>query len=342
MTIDPTKLPQETTEFVRDWTAKRQEKLLHLGAGIGIFIAGAAFAGIALVKLTPANDEPAGASVETTAAAFTPPDPASIPEGPAGEAILRGKAIFDDPGTHAATFVGNAMACRNCHLDSGRRPDSSPMWAAWGAYPQYRKKNNSINTMEDRIMGCFRYSMNASNSPSGGPPPAGSDIYRDLQAYFYWLATGAPTGKSMPGAGYPKPALGEGGYDPARGKPIYEAKCSGCHGSDGQGASQPDGTVLYPPLWGPRSYNWGAGMARVDLAAGFIQANMPFDQPGTLTDQEAWDVAAYVDQHERPKDPRQTGSVAENAKANFDGQKTYYGQTVDGVLIGGGVAPARR
>lgn len=82
-------------------------------------------------------------------------------------------------------------------------------------------------------------------------------------------------------------------------------------------------------------------MARVDLAAGFIRANMPFDQPGTLSDGQAWDVAAFIDSHERPKDPRQTGSVADNAKANFSGQKSYYGMTLDGKVLGGGVVPAR-
>jgi thiosulfate dehydrogenase len=82
-------------------------------------------------------------------------------------------------------------------------------------------------------------------------------------------------------------------------------------------------------------------MARVDLAAGFIRANMPFDKPGTLTDDQAWDVAAFIDSHERPKDPRQTGSVADNAKANFTGQKSYYGTTLDGKVLGAGVAPAR-
>ncbi len=215
------------------------------------------------------------------------------------------------------------------------------MWAAWVSYPQYRKKNASINTMEDRIRGCFRYSMNAPNSPSGAPPPPGSDVYRDLESYFHWLATGAPTGAKMQGSGYPTPPLSSAGYDPGRGAVVYEAKCAACHGPDGAGAAQPDGKIVYPPLWGPRSYNWGAGMARIDLAAGFVRANMPFDQPGSLTDQEAWDVAAFVDSHERPADPRQNGTVAENAKANFSGQKSYYGQVVAGKMLGTGVAGER-
>lgn len=326
-----------------DWAEAHETGLLRWGAAIGLLIAGAGLSAIAFLSLSP---QPvavaAGTSVDgATPAVFTPPSEADLPEGPQREAILRGKAIFDGTSPQAAAFVGNSMACKNCHMDSGRRADSSPMWAAWVAYPQYRKKNNSINTMEDRILGCFRYSMNAPNSPSGGPPPPGHDIYRDLEAYFFWLATGAPTGKPMQGAGFLKPKLSDAGYDPAKGAVIYEQKCSACHGSDGQGARQPDGTVVYPPLWGPRSYNWGAGMARVDLAAGFIRANMPFTEPGTLTDQEAWDVAAYVDSHERPKDPRQTGSVADNTAKNFKDQKSYYGRMVDGHLLGTGVAPQR-
>ncbi|WP_051504035.1 c-type cytochrome [Sphingomonas jaspsi] len=327
------------------WVADHERPLLRLGAAAGLVIAGAAVASIALVSvMKPASTlptSPPDSDAVEVSASFTPPDEATIPDGPEGDAIRRGKAIFDDPRTHAAPFVGNAMACKNCHLDSGRKPDSSPMWAAWTAYPQYRKKNNSINTMEDRILGCFRYSMNAPNSSSGGPPPPGHDIYRDLEAYFHWLATGARTGVKLKGANYPKPALAEGGYDPKRGAAIYEQKCSACHGSDGAGARQPDGSVTYPPLWGPSSYNWGAGMARIDLAAGFIRANMPFTEPGSLSDQEAWDVAAFIDSHERPKDPRQTGTVAANAAANFKDQKSYYGQTVDGKLLGTGVSPAR-
>jgi len=323
---------------------RNQFTLLRIGAGIGLVVAGAALAALYFVSIQPDDslfDVGGSESGPPVQAAFTPPPLSALPEGADGEAIKRGLAIFDDTARNAGQFVGNSMACKNCHLDSGRRANSSPMWAAWLAYPQYRNKDNAINTMHDRIKGCFRYSMNAPNSPSGEPPPDGSDVYRDLEAYFHWLATGAPTGEVLPGAGYPRPQLSEAGYDPGRGSQIFQQKCTGCHGVDGQGARQPDGKVIYPPLWGPRSYNWGAGMARVDLAAGFIRANMPFDQPGTLTDQEAWDVAAFVDSHERPKDPRQTGSVAENAKANFAGQKSFYGQVVGGNLLGTGVQAER-
>ena len=325
--------------------AERDEvRLLHIGSALALLVAGAAFGGIALMAIARPTKPTANGlgHAPANAALFSPPPLSAIPAGPAGDAIRRGQAIFDNPGMNASAYVGNAMACKNCHLDSGRRPDSSPMWAAWISYPQYREKTNSINTMEDRIMGCFRYSMNAPNSPSGGPPPASSDVYRNLEAYFHWLATGAPTGQKIAGSGYPELQISPAGYDPRRGAPLYEQKCSGCHGSDGQGAIQPDGTVVYPPLWGSKSYNWGAGMARIDLAARFIKANMPLDQPGTLSDQEAWDIAAYLNSHERPKDPRQTGSIAANATANFKNQHSYYGKVVTGKLLGSGAAATRR
>ena len=335
---DDSELPERLRREAADLVERNQLHLLRLGAGIALVVAGAALTAVAFVAIMPSGP-PAGAAPGSQAiqAGFEPPALSDIPSGPEGEAIRRGMATFADPRTHAGAFVGNSLACKNCHLDNGRRADSSPMWAAWVAYPQFRKKTGTINTMEDRIRGCFLYSMNAPNSPSGTPPPEGSDIYRDLEAYFHWLAKDAPTGTKMKGAGYPTPPPAQAGYDPQRGAKLFEAKCTGCHGSNGQGAQTPDGKVVYPPLWGPRSFNWGAGMARVDLAAGFIKANMPFDKPGTLSDQEAWDIAAFVDSQERPKDPRQKGSVEQNAKANFSGQKSYYGQVVAGKLLGIGI-----
>ena len=281
----------------------------------------------------------AGAAEE---AAFAPPPEESLPAGPDGDAIRRGRAIFDNPGKEAAAYVGNAMACRNCHLDAGRRPFAAPMWAAWVAYPKYRSKNGRVVTMEERIRDCFLYSMNAPAAPSGGPPPPGSAVLTDLQAYFHWLATGAPTGRDLPGAGFrPVPPPAEG-YDRMRGRAVYGEKCASCHGANGEGLKDGEGTVLVPPLWGPESYNWGAGMARLDRAAPFIRENMPQGGERTLTVREAWDVAAWIDSQERPADPRQTGTVAENARAHHAGELSFYGVTVDGRELGGGTASARR
>lgn len=276
---------------------------------------------------------------------FTPPSEDTIPDGPVGDSIRRGRDIFANTPANAGEFVGNELSCANCHLDNGRRADSAPMWSAWLGYPTYRGKNDRINTMEDRIQGCFTYSMNGQDSPSGGPPPLGHDVYKDIQSYMYWMATGAPTGAKLEGGGYPKVEKPELGYDPARGAEVYAAHCATCHGTDGVGQRDLNGRPVFPPLWGPESYNWGAGMARINTAAAFIKANMPLGQSNRLTDQEAWDVAAFINSHERPRDPRQAGpglTVEEAYERFHKGDDIYYGQVINGKLLGTGTPVPER
>ena len=66
------------------------------------------------------------------------------------------------------------------------------------------------------------------------------------------------------------------------------------------GTKNPAGGYLLPPLWGKDSFNDGAGMARTYTAAAFVKHNMPLGQGGTLTDQEALDVAEYFTHQPRP------------------------------------------
>lgn len=271
------------------------------------------------------------------ASAFSPPPDSAIPGGPEGAAIRRGQQIFLHTKANTGVYVGNGLSCSNCHLNAGRQPHAAPMWAAWGAYPAYRAKNDQINTMEDRIRDCFTYSINAQASPSGSAPPPADPIYRDLQMYFFWLARGAPTGVDLPGRGFLKLKPTALGHDPQRGAKVYAEQCAACHGADGQGQKADDGGYAIPPLWGPQSFNWGAGMARVVNAAGFIKANMPLGQGYSLSNQQAWDVAAFMDSRDRPRDPRQTGSIAD-ARTRFHPTGDYYGQRIDGDLLGDGVA----
>lgn len=57
---------------------------------------------------------------------------------------------------------------------------------------------------------------------------------------------------------------------------------------------------MFPPLWGPDSFNDGAGMGRVLTAARFIKARMPLGKPD-LTDDDAFDVAAFINSKPRPQ-----------------------------------------
>jgi len=280
----------------------------------------------------PAVQVAQGATTQTVSNDFAPPGRNTVPDDEFGAMVRKGRQIFTDTQGHAGQFVGNDLQCANCHLDEGRRPDSAPLWAAWGMYPAYRGKNKHVNDFAERVQGCFRYSMN------GTAPPRGDDVLLALESYAYWLASGAPVGKELPGGGYPTLDDPEQQPDYARGEKVFDSHCALCHGSDGQGQRAADDSPAFPPLWGPGSYNWGAGMHRVNTAAGFIKANMPLGA-ATLSDQQAWDVAQFIDSHERPQDPRFTGSVADTAKS-FHGKHSMYGHTVNGKRLGENAPPA--
>ncbi|MGH8283086.1 MAG: c-type cytochrome, partial [Gammaproteobacteria bacterium] len=208
----------------------------------------------------------------------------------------------------------------------GRRANSAPMWAAYVAYPKYRSKNHQVNTLEERIQGCFRFSMN------GKPPAADSPDMDALVSYFHWLATGLPVGITPKGASYLKLQSPPLTPNIQRGAKVYASSCAMCHGNKGEGRDA-HGEPVFPPLWGSKSFNWGAGMERISTAAGFIKANMPYGAGDTLTDQQAWDVATFVVSHPRPQDPRFTGSV-EATRKKFHNQDSYYGRIINGQLLG--------
>ena len=229
-----------------------------------------------------------------SAAAFTPPPESAIPKGPLGDSVRRGEQIFTATHKYAGPFVNNHLNCSNCHLDGGRKADSIPMWGAWPLYPQFRTKNGKVNTMALRIQECFLYSMN------GKKPPADSDTVTDLESYFAWLATGAPTGATLPGSGYPVLPPSKNPGDAERGAQLFAKSCAACHGADGRGNE----AAGIPALWGSGSFNKGAGMHEVEKAARFIRANMPQGQENTLTPDQARDVAAYINSKPRPADPR--------------------------------------
>ena len=229
-----------------------------------------------------------GPSAAATRPATLGPADSLIPEGPLGVAIRRGRALLVATAESLPAHVGNKLRCVSCHLDAGRRASGS--WVGvFARYPQYRARSAAVETLPYRINDCFRRSMN------GQPLAADGADMRDIVTYLWFLSRDVPVAPAPPSNRLAKWAALTA--DTAAGARVYATSCVKCHGAEGEG------TAGAPPVWGASSYNIGAGMARVRTAAAFISDNMPFDQPGTLTDQQALDVAAYVNGHTRPDFP---------------------------------------
>src|SRR5687768_553762 len=233
----------------------------------------------------------AGCSMESR----PPAEPAvvAIPEPPAdhplrGE-ILRGLAILNATRDSLPGHAKNALRCTTCHLDGGAREVLG--WrGVYGKFPQYRSRSASINTIEDRVNDCLQRSL------AGERMPADTAPMKAILAYFAWASRERPVTGGISGDRITAP-FDSLTPDSARGAGLYQTACARCHGADG------NGTGVATPLWGDRAYTIGAGMARYRTAAAFIQANMPWDLPGTLSRQDALDIAAYIDSRPRPDFP---------------------------------------
>ncbi len=239
------------------------------------------------------EDVPAGDSglprVAADSVEFRVPDESEIKDSVLLASVRRGKALTAFTRDSLPAHVGNRLQCVSCHPDNGTRRNVMPWVGVYARFPQYRSRVGGIQVIEDRINDCFKRSMN------GKPLVPESRDMRDIVAYMAFLSSGYPVFANVKGQSLPViPAL-EG--DTVRGAATFVAKCSVCHGADGAG------TDVFPALWGPGSFNIGAGMARVRNAAYFIKVAMPQTAPGTLTDQEAFDLATYITTRPRPDFP---------------------------------------
>jgi thiosulfate dehydrogenase len=247
------------------------------------------------VPLAMAMASAAAPPAGTKAASWplTAPDMSAIPAGPIGDAIRRGQTLVTRTREELPDHVGSGLHCSSCHLQGGTVANAGPWVGITGMFPEFRTRTAKVTVLQDRVNDCFERSMN------GKPLPADGEDMTAIIAYMTWLSQGVPSGIPIEGRGFgrikepPTP-------DADHGKALYAAKCVACHGAEGNGLEGPDGAYVYPALWGDRSFNIGAGMARLDTAAAFVRWNMPLGQGGTLTDQESYDLTAYFTAQPRP------------------------------------------
>jgi len=241
----------------------------------------------------------------TVSYSWSPPDTSKIAHDAQGELIRYGRDLV----AHTARFIGprgsvsrgaNGMNCQNCHLDAGTRFLGNNYSAVASTYPKFRARSGLVENVEKRVNDCIERSLN------GKTLALDSREMKAFVAYISWVGKDVPKQVVPKGAGLYELSFLDRPADRDKGKLVFDNHCVRCHGLSGRGEREPDGIEWkYPPLWGDDSYNVGAGLFRLTRMAGYVKMNMPFDLATSdrpiLTDEEAWDVAAYVNSLPRPR-----------------------------------------
>ena len=281
----------------------KNTKKLIMGLAIGAGLTAGA------VAQSPATPAAPSAAAAPGAKDWQAPDISKLPDDKYGQMVRLGKSLMEETYKHIGPevkdvnkrYAGNNLGCTACHIEAGGRKFGNPWVGTFVSFPQYRGREDAVSTTEERVNGCMERSMN------GRKLPLDSEEMKAMVTYLHFLSTGIPVGAKLEGSGTLKLKALARAADPVAGKLVYTATCVACHGDQGQGvrrgkAGDANG-YQFPPLWGADSYNNGAGMGRVTLAAGFIKGNMPSGIThlnAVLTDEQAFDVAAFVNSQPRP------------------------------------------
>ncbi|MDB5359759.1 MAG: cystathionine gamma-synthase [Rhodospirillales bacterium] len=266
---------------------------------------------IAIVSAKPvaAAKAAAPAAAPATATSWSVPDVDKLPGDAWGKLVRLGRDLtvatyahigpeVADPAKH---YAGNNLSCQNCHLGAGAKQFGLPFVGVFADFPQYRGREGRVGSLEDRINGCMERSMN------GRALPLDSTEMAAFVAYIKFLSTGIAIGAQTSGRGAGDIPRLTRAADPDHGKLVFGQTCASCHGQDGQGKRHgPLGDAAgyeFPPVWGPDSFNDGAGMNRLISGANFVHSNMPngtvWSAPA-LSAEDAWDVTAYLQGQPRP------------------------------------------
>ena len=232
------------------------------------------------------------------------PDTTSIPTDEAGEQIRYGKKLIAQTARYlgpkgSVMQISNGMNCQNCHLNGGTKPFGNNYGSVASLYPRLRARSGGLESIEKRVNDCIERSLNGKILDSL------SREMRAIVAYISWVGKDVPKGKKANGAGLFDMAYLNRSADTIKGKSLYASKCAVCHSNNGEGLKRSNSIdYVYPPLWGENSFNISAGLYRISNFTKYIYANMPLgathDNP-LLTEEQSWDIAAYVLSLPRPE-----------------------------------------
>jgi thiosulfate dehydrogenase len=238
--------------------------------------------------------------------AWVGPGKYEIPlDSDSGKLIAYGRNLIENTSKYlgpngSVKQITNGMNCQNCHLNAGTLPWGNNYGAVSSTYPQFRARSGGLETIVKRVSDCMERSLNAAKAVDSA-----SREMQAIIAYLHWVGRDVPKNTKPRGSGIMEIPFLDRAANPENGKIVYASKCQRCHGADGLGQKNVEDTgYTYPPLWGNDSYNTAAGLFRLSRFAGYVKNNMPFGEVTyhnpQLTNEEAWDVAAFVNSQSRP------------------------------------------
>lgn len=231
------------------------------------------------------------------------PDVSAISAKTEKERVEYGKELI----AHTSKYLGpkgsvmqisNGMNCQNCHLKAGTAVFGNNYGSVASMYPKFRARSGGLENIQKRVNDCLQRSLN------GSALDTNSREMKSIVAYINFLGTNVKKGEKALGSGFKDLTYLDRAADPDKGKAVYTLKCVSCHQANGSGLLNPEKSeYTFPPLWGNNSYNDGAGLYRVSNFAKYVKYNMPIGvthENPQLSDEEAWDIAAYVNSQARP------------------------------------------
>ena len=231
------------------------------------------------------------------------PDVNTITDDKEKEQVAYGKELI----AHTAKYLGpngsvlklsNGLNCQNCHLLAGTAVFGNNYGSVASLYPKFRARSGGVENVYKRVNDCIERSLNGKAIDTLGKE------MQAIVAYINFVGSNVAKGKKAAGSGLKDLAWPDRAADPEKGLTVYTTKCQSCHQANGEGTFTTDKTeYIYPALWGSNSFNDGAGLYRISNFAKYVKCNMPqgvTHLSTQLTDEEAWDVAAFVISQIRP------------------------------------------
>jgi thiosulfate dehydrogenase len=267
-----------------------RERVTRLSVLACMAVAGACQGGAK--EPVPAATAEAGAkAVQFVEANWKPLTEQDIPNDSLGASIRRGLYLLRFTPDSLPAYATSSLKCTSCHQQDGLKASAAPLTGAHARFPKYMPRTGAVIGLADRVNYCFTRSL------AGNAIPTDSREMGDILAYIAFISKDVPIGAKIAGTDGLISMKDTLDGDRTRGEAVFTRECIVCHQADGQG------NAAFPALWGPKSYSIGASMAREERAASFIWHNMPQTKPGSLTPQEAFDVAAFINSHPRPDSP---------------------------------------